>query len=147
MEFVKMVSELPKLIAVWFTTVTLQFFIFPLIQIVQTHFLLIVVLLLGTFFALRARLGPASSKLNPEDYLKDVRLGRWTAQPGLAENGGDGEEKGSKKLSKEGIVCFILAASSNQYVFSSSLCPGIFDRFKIGGFLASRFGRRAGSLE
>lgn len=58
-----------------------------------------------------------------EDYLKDVKIGRWTAQPGLVakrareEEEGNGVEKGTgteMKPAQEGVVCFVLGASANQ---------------------------------
>lgn len=40
-------------------------------------------------------------------------MGRWTAQPSLVETEGD-EENGKKKPAQEGVVCIVIAASSNQ---------------------------------
>lgn len=54
--------------------------------------------------------GSAPLSLSLADHLKDVKLGRWTAQPGRMESGEEG-----------GVVCFVLGASSNQFV-----CPVLF---------------------
>lgn len=85
-----------------------------------------IAILLGTDLRARLTRKPAPRALKPEDYIKDVRMGRWTAQPDLVENEGGGGENGAKKLAQEGIVCFVIAASSNQYVSSSSISLGDF---------------------
>lgn len=51
---------------------------------------------------------PETPGFQPEEYAKNVKMGRWTAQPGNELQTGDA------KLAQDGIVCFILGASSNQ---------------------------------
>lgn len=86
----------------------------------------VITILLGTHLSARFTRKPAPGALKPEDYVKDVRMGRWTAQPSLVETEGDEGEKEPKKLAQGGIVCFVIAASSNQYVSFSSLSLGTF---------------------
>ncbi|MCJ1462829.1 hypothetical protein MMC07_001432 [Pseudocyphellaria aurata] len=73
-----------------------------------------IVILLGSHLSARLSRKPASGALRREDYVKEVRMGRWTAQPGLIGNKSDGEDKGAKKLAHDGVVCFVIAASSNH---------------------------------
>lgn len=94
-----------------------------------------IAIVLGIHLSTRLTRKPTPGTLKPEDYVKDVRMGRWTAQPGLVENGGDGEEKGAKKIGQDGIVCFVIAASSNQYVSFSFISVGYF----IGERIPERF--------
>ena len=72
-------------------------------------FLTILTLFLGKL--LTAQLSEKSSGplLKPEDYTKDVKMGRWTAQPGLTEH------SVAKKLGQDGVVLFIIGARTHQY--------------------------------
>ena len=69
-------------------------------------------LLSANLLAAPAMRKASSQVLTQEEYLKDVKLGRWTAQPDLEE------EVSKKGLSQKGIVCFVLGASVNQYVLA-----------------------------
>ena len=78
----------------------------------------IALIAIGSLLSVNLLVAPAKGKsssqtLTQDDYLKDVKLGRWTAQPDLAE-----EEVSKKGLSQKGIVCFVLGANVNQYVLA-----------------------------
>lgn len=126
-----MASKLTALIPSSFPTLSPQLLVLLSFQYILSlllppsyAFVPVIAILLGTQLSARLTRKPAPGALKPEDYVKDVRMGRWTAQPGFFENEGDGGEKGAKKLAQEGIVCFVIAASSNQYVSFSFLSLG-----------------------
>lgn len=127
-----MASKLTALIPSSFPALTPQLLILLAFQYILSlllppsyAFVPVIAILLGTDLSARLTRKPVPRALKPEDYVKDVRMGRWTAQPGLVEVEGDGGENGAKKAAQEGIVCFVIAASSNQYVSFSSLCLGV----------------------
>lgn len=100
------------------TAVNPQLFMLLFLQYVITllfpsaySFLPTVLLLFGTLLIQKS----TPSTFKPENYLRDVRMGRWTAQPGLVERRDDEEDAGTRKLAQEGVVCFVIAASINQY--------------------------------
>ena len=109
----------PQLLVLLFLQYVLTFLLPPVYA-----FLPILALLLGIRLTTHFSRGSASPVLKPEDYTKDVKMGRWTAQPGGRGDNGTG------KLAQEEVVCFIIAASSNQcvlirFLFLSEYCVGV----------------------
>lgn len=57
-------------------------------------FLLAIAFLLGIALTTQPTRSSAPPGPNPEDYVKDIRMGRWTAQPSLVGNEEDEGENG-----------------------------------------------------
>jgi hypothetical protein len=108
-----LVSSLSTLESRLLILLSLQYpltFLLPSTYAFTTTIALLLGILLTNQFSRKSNL----PSLTPEDCVRDVKKGRWTAQPG---NTGD---TGTKKLAQEGVVCCVVGASSNQYVPSIS---------------------------
>lgn len=109
-----LVSSLPALDSKLLALLCLQY-ILSLFLPPTYAFLPIITVLLGNYLTGQLNRKPAQPTPTPQDFMKDVKRGRWTAQPYFNGNENEAEQKDQEPMGREGLVCFVLGSSVNQY--------------------------------